>query len=551
MHIGILGPLLVQRDGRAVTPSGQRPRDVLAVLLQRRGQYVPPEVILDLVWAQQAASLSVAAVHTVVARLRRGLGPDAVETHETGYRLSPAATTDAEAFGEQVRRARDVAAGRGREQAIGLFREAIGLWRSPTAYEGVSDELVLAERARLDELRSTAVEDLAAALLDQHTVGSAEEALELCTGLARRHPLRERPHGLAMVAAYRCGRQAEALEIYRSLRRRLRAELGIDPSPALAAVHAQVLAQDSALDGSAPPTPAVRGRPVLRARCVPVPANPTVGREADIAAVVDAVNAGRRLITVVGPGGVGKSRVLAEVAAALAGPREVGYLDLSGLSGLDMDGLAEAAALAFGHAVPADDAVAGLVSILTPLSLVMLVDEAEWVLDAVAGVLRRVLDACPGVSFVVTSRVPLEIVGERRAVLEPLSCPPAGADVDTVTRSAAVQLLTDRLLDQVPDLAPDDAELQLLARIARRLDGLPLALELVAGHAATRTLDELADLIESPLDVAAGDRDRAPATAPCARRCAGASTGSTRRTSGPSAGWGCSQAPSTWPQPSP
>ena len=127
MQIGVLGPLLVQRDGAPVTPRGQRPRDVLAVLLQRRGQSVPPETILDLVWGSgdSGATLSVAAVHTVIARLRRSLGVDVVETHDIGYRLTGAATTDAEAFADRVRRARGVPAA----EAVPLYREALALWR--------------------------------------------------------------------------------------------------------------------------------------------------------------------------------------------------------------------------------------------------------------------------------------------------------------------------------------------------------------------------------------------------------------------------------------
>lgn len=527
MQIEVLGPLLVQRDGVPVTPRGQRPRDVLAVLLQRRGQSVPPETILDLVWGsgQAGASLSVAAVHTVIARLRRHLGVDVVETHDLGYRLTGAATTDAEAFVERVRSARSVPA----QEAIPLYREALALWRGTPAYAGVSTDLVLSERVRLDELRSAASEELTAALLDQTPTGAdggagaeaaAEEALELAAESCRQNPLRERPHALAMVAAYRLGRQADALEIYRALRVRLREELGIDPSPALATVHAQVLAQDPALAAGSARPPSVDGRQPAQAivqrsparvlsRCVPVPSNPTIGREAEVEAVLDALLQGHRLVTVLGPGGVGKSRLLAEVGTALLVAHEVAYLDLSGAEAMSPADLAEASAMAFGVAIAGQDPIAAIAKLLAASTLVILIDEAEWSVGAVAVLARRLLDDCPGLRFVVTSRVPLEIVGERRVVLGPLACPAPEATPAEIEQAPAVRLLRDRLADEVAGV-PSAADHQALARIVRRVDGLPLALELVAGHAATHTLAELVELIEAPLDVRADDRDRTP-----------------------------------------
>ena len=527
MQIGVLGPLLVQRDGAPVTPRGQRPRDVLAVLLQRRGQSVPPETILDLVWGSgdSGATLSVAAVHTVIARLRRSLGVDVVETHDIGYRLTGAATTDAEAFADRVRRARGVPAA----EAVPLYREALALWRGTPAYAGVSVDLVLSERVRLDELRSAAIEDLAAALLDPSgpadphhgAEAAAEEAWELAAEASRQNPLRERPHALAMVAAYRLGRQAEALEVYRRLRVRLREDLGIDPSPALATVHAQVLAQDPALAAGSPRQPSADGHhPVeaiversparVLARCVPVPSNPTIGRQGEVEAVLEALRQGHRMVTVLGPGGVGKSRLLAEVGAALLASHEVAYLDVSGADGLSPADLAEASAMAFGVAIAGQDPVTAVASMLASSDLVILIDEAEWSVGSVAALGRRLLDDCPGLRFVVTSRVPLEIVGERRVVLGPLACPAPEATVAEIEQAPAVRLLRDRLADEAAGLPTTPADHEALARIVRRVDGLPLALELVAGHAATHTLAELVEMIEAPLDVRADDRDRTP-----------------------------------------
>lgn len=489
-----------------MTPGGPRPRDVLAVLLQRRGQSVAPEVILDLVWGHDATHLTVAAVHTVIARLRRRLGTALVETVEGGYRLADTARLDTDAFGDLLRRARTASSP---DHSATLYREAIALWRSDAAYQGVNDDLVSADRARLAELKAVAVEDLATRLLDLGTVAAAEESLQRCTDLTTQHPLRERAHALAMAAAYRCGRQAEALELYAVVARRLRGQLGVDPGPLLAAVHAQILAHDPAL---AAPSGGVRRRGAsgTRARCAPVPANPTVGRAGEIDAVLADLAAGWRLVTLVGPGGVGKSRVLAEVALRLHASAGVTYFDLAGLEDLDATGLAEQAALAFGFATGTGDPVSALIHQLGALDLVVLLDEAEWVRSGVGDLLDAVLGGCPGVRFVVTSRLPLNLVGERRIMLTPLDCPPEGAVGDAVADSAAVRLLVDRLVDQGHPLPTASADLDAVARIARRVDGLPLALELAAGHGATRTLTQLAELLENPLDVTDEAHGRSP-----------------------------------------
>ncbi len=178
MQYGVLGPLQVFRNGRDVTPRGQRTRDVLAVLLLRRGQAVDPLVLLDLVWGDEAAGLDAAVVHTVIARLRRTLGPDAIETSASGYRLG-AASVDEEAYAALVARARNADS----TASVELLREALGAWRSVPAYGDVSDGLVSIERARLHEMRHMARESLADALLRTDTPEAAGEALALAERL--------------------------------------------------------------------------------------------------------------------------------------------------------------------------------------------------------------------------------------------------------------------------------------------------------------------------------------------------------------------------------
>lgn len=226
--------------------SGQRVRDVLAVLTQRRGYDVPAEVLLELVWGQAATGLTTAAVHTVIARLRRQLGPGWLERGAAGYRLNVEVHLDADEL-EQLLPGpgRNAATGNGgsaNDEAVARLRQAAALWRGPTAYAGVTDDLVSAERARLDATRVHLVEELAELLMTR-SVGEAEESLDLAKGLISDHPLREKPCCIAMLAACRVGRQAEAFAEYTALRTRLRDELGVDPSRATQQVFAQVLRQ--------------------------------------------------------------------------------------------------------------------------------------------------------------------------------------------------------------------------------------------------------------------------------------------------------------------
>jgi predicted ATPase/DNA-binding SARP family transcriptional activator len=505
MQVGVLGPLLVRVDSRDLTPRGQRLRDVLVVLLQHRGRPVPADVLLDLVWGEAAVGLDGSAVHTVIARLRRQLGPNAISSDGIGYLLDRGVGTDEDDFASLVAAARD-SLGRGDHPgARRSYRSALGIWRGPEAYADTRAELIEADRARLTDLRATVIEELATDLLECADAGSSAEALELTGGLITSQPLRERPYQLAMLAAYRCHRQAEALAMYRDLRRRLRAELGIEPTTLTAELHERVLRQDPSLNPRHPST-SLPMSSLTGASNLPAPVSPLIGRLAELGSVLDGLTSGHRLITMTGPGGVGKSRLLVELGARRQESKSVVYSSMSGLIEVGPDELAGAIAAGLFDLDPRRPPVESLIASLTDGNWLLLIDEAEWVVDPLAEVVTVILAQCRGVRIVLTSRVPLDVSGELLITIDPLECPGHDVNTPTILQSPAVQFLVHLLADRAVTVDAEPATAALLAVIARRADGLPLALELAAGQASGRSLADLANLADTMLDVPAPRR---------------------------------------------
>lgn len=502
VQVRVLGPIGVDlRNDLAVAPRGTRPRELLAVLSSRHGRPVTVDALLEQVWDDPGSTLTAAVVHTVVARLRRQLSPDLIHTTDTGYLLPSEVSVDADRFGELGM----AALGALPVDREDLCRRALALWHGDIAYDNVSATLVGPERVRLGELRRGVRSTLASFLLDEDRPGGADkdaaaESLLLAHDLSTANPFDERAAVIAMRAACRMGRPGEALQRFEALRRTLRDELGVDPGPAALALHARVLAHepDVGRGGARPPT-------VATASAVPFPSTPTVGREDELAETLDCLARGRRLITVTGPGGVGKSRMLADVAAALTS-EDVVHIALAGHAGHSVDDLAATVSVALRVPLEGEDALTVLVRSLRSSKVVLLLDEAEWVLKPSALLAAALLAGTSAVRLVVSSRVPLQVVGEQVIELAPLATPAPDAPREQLTTSPAVRLLLTRLHDRgvCPFADPDlssDTELRILATVASRLDGLPLALEILAGAAGATPMDRLADLVDRPLDL--------------------------------------------------
>ncbi|MPZ28763.1 MAG: hypothetical protein GEV12_20795 [Micromonosporaceae bacterium] len=496
MRFGVLGPLAVPE---------RKVRALLADLLVHAGQPVSTSRLIDDLWGDQLPANPTNTLQTRVSQLRRALagaepgGRELVVSQPPGYllRVEPA-EVDAGQFRELVERAR--AAGDPGTRA-GLLADALALWRGP-AYADFEDQ-PFARTAidRLTEDRLAGVEEQAEArlALAEHAalVGELADLVVL-------HPLRQRLRAAYMRALYRSGRHSEALDTYADLRDHLAGQLGLDPGEELVALQQAILRQDPELAAPAADRPAPSPRTNL-----PTPLTSLIGREEAVREVRARLATGR-LVTLTGPGGVGKTRLAVAVAADLPDrfPDGVALVELAALGqrpGAGEPDRPELAAelarsIAAGlRAAPAPAPAADpdpdqLVDQVRDRQALLVLDNCEHLTEPVAGLAGRLLQAAPGLRVLATSREPLEIPGEQVWEVPPLRLPdPAVVAPAELERASAVQLFVDRAAAVAPGfrLGPDNA--RAVASVCRRLDGLPLALELAATRVRGLGVHEVAD----------------------------------------------------------
>jgi predicted ATPase/DNA-binding SARP family transcriptional activator len=465
VRFAILGPLAVTTDdGEPVVVPGAKVRMLLADLLAHRNRVVSADRLIEDLWGDDAPADPAAALQVRVSQLRKALNDaepgarDLIESRPPGYRLR-AGDVDADRFAA-LAEAADV-------ERLGA---ALALWRGQ-AYADVADrEFARAEATRLAEQRLVVHERLAQARLarGEHDLVAAELA-----ELVERHPLREGLRSLHIRALYAAGRQAEALESYAGLRERLADELGLDPAPELAALYRQILDQDPGL--AAPPKAAI-----VR-NSLPAPLDELIGRAEALAELRTLIPAGR-LLTLVGPGGVGKTRLAAAAAGEQTRPDGVHLVELAPLPPGDTRVAEQVLGVLGLHEAPgpAGSAADRLVAALRHREMLLVLDNCEHVIGAAAALAGRLLRDAPGVSVLATSREPLLLSGERIWEVGPLALAADPADVDSVRRSAAARLFAARATAQTRGFRLDERTAPAVAQLCRRLDGLPLALELAA-----------------------------------------------------------------------
>ncbi|MGV9923991.1 BTAD domain-containing putative transcriptional regulator [Nocardia rhamnosiphila] len=486
MQIALLGPLDIRADdGGSIEVPGVRLRALLIALALEPGRAVPRSTLVDWIWGEQPPADAANALQALVSRLRRLLPDGSLEGQAGGYRLTvPPGAVDAVRFEQllEAARAGDDA------QRTRLLREALDLWRgAPMRDVDVRDsEAVDAVITRFEGLRLAATEDL---YESEIRLGRAAEQVSELTELVARYPVRERLVAALMRALGAAGRGSEALVVYQDAREALADTLGVDPSPELSALHVALLRGEVGAENA-------ERRTNLRAELTGY-----IGKYADIAAVRDLI-ANHRLTTLTGPGGSGKTRLALETAQTLLDDLPDGAW-LVELASVDANGdVAQSAIAALGlrdallGAAPNAEPIERFVAAIRDRETLVILDNCEHVIDAVAVFAHRVLGECRGLRILATSREPLGITGEALWQVEPLALPAEHADPGEIEASPAVQLLRDRAGAVRKDLAADARALATMARVCRALDGIPLAIELAAARLRTMSLEQLADRLD-------------------------------------------------------
>ena len=498
VEFAVLGPVLV--DGRA--PRGAIERALLARLLVAPGAPVAVDELVEAAWPEERQAAAAGSLRVRLARLRallepereRGAPAEVLVREPAGYRLVVAAgRVDAERFGRLAEEAARLPAA----AALGRCEEALALWRGEPFAELDLVEAASAEARRLHGIRDRLRHRHALALLE---TDRSEEAARELEALVGESPLREELVRDLMLARYRAGRHAEALDAYRALVGRL-AELGLTAGPvvreleALVLRHAEELAPPAAVAPGAHPTN-------VGARVASV-----VGREHELAAITSALGE-HRIVTLVGPGGVGKTTLASEAARALLDrfPEGAWLVELGSLREAAEAGPAVATALGLrrigrGPELRDRDALELVRERLRDARVLIVLDGAEHLLPDVSRVARELAAAGAGVSVLVTSRHPLGLAGEAVVAVAPLAIPGAHGGPAGVEASPAGRLFVERARAARPGWQLGDAEADAVALICRRLDGLPLALELAASRLRALSAAAIAERLDEGLGV--------------------------------------------------
>lgn len=511
--VALLGEVALRRDGLLTPLPGARSRLLLTALALRPGRSRGAQALIEDVWGEQPPRSPMNALHTQVSRLRSALPEGALEIGPAGYRLTLGADqVDLSSVGERVARARELHAAGDLPGCLAQIAEARALWRGDPGADlppgDLADELRAAagrRLAELDELELTARED----------GGDIDGALGLARLRAAAEPLDEPAQQTLMRLLAAAGRPNEAVESFAAFRSRLAEELGTDPGPALAETHTAILRGErvgrtgpsrsgsAASEDGVPrgglaaetrPSPEDLPRtPHLAAIGLRAAPNALLGRDADISALTELLR-DARVVTVLGPGGAGKTRVANEIGWQAAAACPVALVELASVRADGDDarveieaaiaavlGLSEVtfdtATLRSGQPV---DLCRRLHDAVSARAMLLILDNCEHLVDAVAVVVADLIGAAPRLTVLTTSRSPLTITAETVYPLPPLTIHPAG--------SPATELFAARARAVRPGVRLDP---DVVAQLCHTLDGLPLAIELAAARVRVMSVEEI------------------------------------------------------------
>jgi predicted ATPase/DNA-binding SARP family transcriptional activator len=539
---GILGTLTVHAGSEPVAVTTTQLRRFLCILLLSQGRPVSATAISDCIWPDgDEIALAdrpkdpLATVRVYASRLRRLL-PEEAGPHADarGYRLDfNRDDLDADRFEEFLAAGSSLLPDSPGPAATAL-REGLNLWRGEALAEFRDERWALSTAVRLDELKLAALERLHDARL---ALGEHQELCGDVEALLEDHPLRERLWAQLILALYRSGRQADALRAYQRLRELLVEELGIEPSRELSELESAVLRQDAGLDlrGRLGPGSVVTGLQdgrrsleIALATQVPdrslvptnLPAQVTsfIGRQKETAAVLSLL-VNFRIVTLTGPGGTGKSRLACEVAEILlddpvARDERAGGVFLVELAAVrDPLQVASTVAVALGmQPPPGTPVIDALLEALRGAHVQLIIDNCEHLVEACAELCDALVQSCRGVRVLATSREPLGIEGEVIYRVPPLGLPDQDVtDTASIAAEEAVRLFMERARVHQPSLQLDDSNARLVASLCRRLDGIPLALELAAPRLRALSLSQINNRLDQRFRLlVGGSRSRLP-----------------------------------------
>ncbi len=523
VRYGILGTAQAHRsDGTPVALGGPRLRALLTALALRPGRALAADLLIADVWGPEPPADATGALQALVARLRRSVGRDAIDSVHGGYRLcADPSDVDLHRFEELAAEGAQALADADPVKAAALLDDALALWRGPALADlpEAAGEAARAERGHLDARRTRLAAEVA--------LGRPGQALPGLAALCADHPLDEPLQALRLRALRAAGRTAEALDAYASVRAAIVDRLGVEPGLELRNLHGELLrveggsgGQSEVAEVAAPPPGSGGGRGTetaarpsagggarngAGARPGNLRSRPTsfVGREDDLAAI-RADLAAHRLVTLLGPGGAGKTRLSQESAEAAAAAAPDAWADGVWFAELapvdDPQTVPEAVLTALGARETvlrgttaeelraasdrsACDPMAQLAAFCENRRMLLVLDNCEHVIGAAAELADRLLAECPGVTLLATSREPLAVPGEAVRPVEPLPDP------------VALRLLADRGAAARPGFRIED-DPAACAEICRRLDGLPLAIELAAARLRLLGPRQLADRLD-------------------------------------------------------
>ncbi|MEV6609435.1 BTAD domain-containing putative transcriptional regulator [Kutzneria sp. NPDC051319] len=489
IRVRVLGPVEIAGPQGPVTLRGRGHRTLLARLALRPGQPVASSALIDALW-DQAPPTAPKTLRSHVAHMRRDLRAadvlNMIVTRDPGYLLRiPPFSVDVVRFESLARRGHQALSSGDHRAAADQLQAALALWRGDALGDCRQGQWVRQEASRLGDARLDAHEDLIGAEL---ALGRHGEVLGELAGLVVAHPFRERLWEQLMLALYRSGRQAEALATFRRARSTLVEQLGVEPGTRLRSLESAILADEPVQE------PPVSLQAVVS---VGLPAELTsfVGREEELAKL-GGMFAGGRLVTLAGTGGVGKSRLALRCAGQLAASVQGGVrlVELAGLRDRALVPHAVAEALGV-RDQSGRSPVDVLVDVLRDRDVLVVLDNCEHLLEACADFVTALLRGCPRLLMLVTSRQPLGVEGEQVLIVPPMP-----------VEHAAMRLFAERARDAVLDFEVTADNVRIVENLCRRLDGIPLAIELATLVLRTLSPSQLLSRLDDRFALLSGAR---------------------------------------------